>query len=91
MWQPQHRACVLCKLITIWALFETFEDFFSTLTWVKLNYKSNSNIYIRDDKFIITLDRLNPCSSQINKDDDHRSHMQRSSAIKYHCVICCTV
>lgn len=90
MWQPQHRACVLCKVITIWALFETLEDF-STWTWVKVNYKPNSNIHIHADTFIVALDTLNPCSAQINKDDDRGSHMQRFSAIKYHRVICCTV
>lgn len=56
-----------------------------------MNYKPNSNIHIHADTFIIALDTLNPCSAQINKDDDRGSHMQRFSAIKYHCVICCTV
>lgn len=56
-----------------------------------MNYKPNSNIHIHADTFIVALDTLNPCSAQINKDDDRGSHMQRFSAIKYHCVIRCTV
>jgi len=89
MLQLKQRSCVLCKLITIQALFETFEDF-STLPWVKLSYKFYSNVYVLTNSSSLE-ERFNPCSPQINKDDDRLSQMQRFVVIKCHNVVLCTV